>query len=109
MRRRVPSLVFLLYVAIDLTNPFVPGAFGFTPEKGLEWVEAMSSHARPRLSAGKSEAIAPAPTPRVARTEGDCPRSREPVRAPGVTAWLAGIRTGDPRARDLPPSDADDH
>ena len=40
MGSRLPSWILLLYLAIDLANPFVPGAFRFTPEEGLVWVEA---------------------------------------------------------------------
>ena len=32
MTSRLPSWILLLYVAIDLANPFIPGAFRFTPE-----------------------------------------------------------------------------
>ena len=32
MRCRLPGWVLLIYLAIDLTNPYVPGAFEFTPD-----------------------------------------------------------------------------
>src|SRR4030095_14111159 len=38
---RLPSWILLVYLAIDLANPFVPGAVRFTPEEGLVWVEGM--------------------------------------------------------------------
>jgi hypothetical protein len=108
MKSRLPRWMLLLYVAIDLSNPFVPGAFGFTPESGLTWVEAMS-HARPKLSVGTSETSAPSTATRLLLAEGERPRWPEPVRAADLTAWLVGVRTGDPPARDLPPPSSDDH
>jgi hypothetical protein len=107
MRSRLPSWILLLYLAIDLANPFVPGAFAFTSEDGLVWVEAMSP-ARPRLTVGTAEAIEPAPA-LLLPADSDCRRSGEPTRVPDLAAWLAGVRTGDHPARDLPPPDSDDH
>jgi hypothetical protein len=100
--------MLLVYLAIDLANPFVPGAFCFTPEKGLAWVEAMS-HPRPKLGTVSPEAMAPALPSHVTPTEGARERPSEPVRTPDLTAWLAGIRTRDPSTRDLLPPDSEDH
>jgi hypothetical protein len=106
MRSRLPSWVLLLYLAIDLANPFVPGAFRFTPEEGLVWVEGMS-HARKEIGAGTSEARGPAPRQPASTRELRGPT--EPVRAWSLTDWLVRVRTGDPPPRDFPPPDSDDH
>jgi hypothetical protein len=36
MRGRLTILSFVLYVALDLSNPFHPGAFNFNPEECVE-------------------------------------------------------------------------
>jgi hypothetical protein len=108
MRSRLPSWILLLYLAIDLANPFIPGAFRFTPEDGAVWVEGAplsredlravgpvgvrSSPASPRLSAGGELRGAPGPD-----------------RRGSLAAWLADVRSAEPPARDFPPPDADDH
>ena len=51
MRDRVTMFMFVLYVALDLSNPFHPGAFNFNPE---ECVEA-AQHQR-QASSDRSEA-----------------------------------------------------
>jgi hypothetical protein len=110
MRCRLPGWVLLIYLAIDLTNPYVPGAFEFTPDGGLAWVEAMA-HARPRLSIGATEASTPAlaPAPRLLLAEDVSSRSAEPGGRRDLMAWLVSVRTADPPARDLPPPSSDDH
>jgi hypothetical protein len=108
MRSRLPSWILLLYVAIDLANPFVPGAFGFTPEKGLVWVEGMI-RVHPRPNFGTTESTGPTPAPRRPAADSERQPSTEPAAAPDLTAWLAGVRTGDPPARDLASPESDDH
>ena len=54
MRSRLPSWILLLYLAIDLANPFIPGAFRFTPEEGAVWVEG-APHSREELRAAPVE------------------------------------------------------
>jgi hypothetical protein len=106
---RLPSWILLVYLAIDLANPFVPGAVRFTPEEGLVWVEGMP---RPGTQRNADER-----GPMARRSPRDAVASDLPVRAPirGVTAaprltdWLAAVRAGDPPARDLPPPATDDH
>ena len=108
MRNRLPSWILLLYVAIDLANPFVPGAFRFTQEEGLVWVEA-APHSREAVDPSASRGGERAPVP-PRPGSGDEPRgSVETVRARPLAAWLVAIRTGDPPARDLPPPDTDEH
>ena len=36
MRGRLWTLVFIAYVALDLSSPFVPGAFAFNPDECIE-------------------------------------------------------------------------
>jgi hypothetical protein len=108
MGSRLLSWVLLIYLAIDLANPFVPGADQFTPDEGFVWVEA-AYLAREGAETGPSEARGLAPSPRRQLAAGSIFPPREPARAWDLTAWLVRIRTGDPPADDFPPSDSDDH
>ena len=109
MWSRLPSWILLVYLAIDLANPFVPGAFRFTPEEGVMWVEA-ASHVREVVEADvvAGKRAGPAPIPRPVPDGGEL-RAGGPIRAWHLTAWLAGVRTSDAPARDWPPPDSDDH
>jgi hypothetical protein len=105
MRSRLPGWVLLIYLAIDLANPFVPGAFQFTPDKGLIWAEGtLPSPEEP--GAGTSEVRGSAPPP-ARMVDGSVSGRPGPVRQ--LTAWLVNVRAGDPPARDFPPSKSDDH
>jgi hypothetical protein len=108
MSGRLATWVLLLYLAIDLANPFVPGAFRFTEAEGCVWVDG-TTHACYRPSPRPNEAREPGGPPRLHQSEGECPRAPGPAQHQDVLAWLAGIRTGDPPARDLPPPTSDDH
>lgn len=107
MRIWLPGWALLLYLAIDLANPFVPGAFRFTPEEGAVWIEGMA-HGREgaRSGVGASEQVR---APHVPSSSGELQAPTETVRAWRLTTWLARVRTGDPPARDLPPPSSDDH
>jgi hypothetical protein len=93
---------------MDLANPFVPGAFRFTPEQGLVWVEGVpqARQARPDDRQG-------AVTATFARRDSTGGNGPVVVPPPTVqwdgTSWLALVRTGDPPARDLSPDEGDDH
>lgn len=108
MRSRLPSWVLLLYLAIDLANPFVPGAFRFTPDEGIVWVEGVS-HSRERANAGIPEARGSAPLPQGPASDDDPRVPGAPAPARHLTAWLVRVRTSDSPARDFPPPDSDDH
>jgi hypothetical protein len=106
MRSRLPGWVLLIYLAIDLANPFVPGAFRFTPDEGLVWAEGtLRSPEEP--GAGTSEVRGSAPP--LSRIVAEGGVSGRPGPAPQLTAWLASVRAGDPPARDFPPPESDDH
>lgn len=107
MRSRLPSWVLLIYLAIDLANPFVPGAFRFTPEEGAVWVEGTTP-----VRGGPSEAPTGAATSISAAPAADSGRRAlraRSARAERLIAWLVRVRTGDPSAHDVLPSDSDDH
>jgi hypothetical protein len=108
VRTRLPSWILLAYVAIDFANPFVPGAFRFTAENGLVWMEGM-----PQLREGTRVSLLDAKGP--ARPVSGVAPGRsllvpgQPTRVEHFYSWPVGIRTGDPPARDSPPCDTDDH
>jgi hypothetical protein len=109
MSGRFPGWVLLLYLAIDLANPFVPGAFRFTVEEGCVWVEG-TTHARYRASSSPDEAREPEGRPWLRQSGQERSRAAgPPARCREVLVWLAGVRTGDPPARDLPPPTSEDH
>lgn len=51
MRRRVPALVLLLYVALDFANPLMPGAVSFDAETSVEAVRPSPTLPTRRLAA----------------------------------------------------------
>lgn len=95
MRILLPAWALLLYLAIDLDNPFVPGAFRFTPEEGFVWVEGMSL-GREGTRSGVGAASVRTRAPHVPASSGEFQTPTEPVRAWRLMTWLARVRTGDP-------------
>lgn len=93
---------FLVYVTIDLSNPFVPGAFNFNPDECVEGTHRTSSS--PQCAAAS---LLPARAP-VARLDVPLP---SPVRPPAggrhaVLEWLVDAREDTRAAGDsLPPSE----
>ncbi len=105
MIRRRLLLAFLLYLTLDLTNPFVAGAFNFNPD---ECVDAL--HHRASSSAERTDASAlPARGP-VVRLALPSPSPARPL-AGGrhtILEWLVDSRE-DTRASGDPPPSAEDH
>jgi hypothetical protein len=95
---------FLLYVAIDLSNPFVPGAFNFNPDECVEGLHRTSSSFQ-RTDALASQARVP-----VVRLELPPPSPSRPLVGGRhvVLAWLADSRE-DMRASGDPPPPTEDH
>jgi hypothetical protein len=107
MRSRLPSWALLLYLAIDLANPFVPGAFRFAAEEGVVWVEGLAQP-REEVGARDSESVS-GPSPRPPACDGQLRAAPTRGRAGRLADWLARIRAGDPTVRDRARPDADDH
>lgn len=108
MAGRLPSWILLLYMAIDLANPFIPGAFSFTPEGGLAWVEGVSQ-ARDdvRSDDGQGAVMAAFGRNDAAEANGPTVTAQPALHARGM-AWPARVRTVAPPAREGPAED-DDH
>ena len=104
MNRRRKMLAFVIYITLDLSSPFVPGAFNFNPDECVDGLHRASS---PNQRADAS--ALPARTP-VVRLELP-PLS--PVRPPAggrhlVLEWLVDGRDNTRASGDAPPP-AEDH
>jgi hypothetical protein len=104
MTRRL-LLGFLLYLTLDLTNPFIAGAFTFDPDGCVDGLHHRASSATERADAS----VVPARRP-VARL---APPSPSPVRplAGGrhtILEWLVASRE-DAHAVGDSPAPSDDH
>ena len=78
MHCRIGFFAFLIYVALDLSNPFVAGAFNFNPDECVEatqreqradavtdWATRIAQHVhQQQAEARRIVARAPAPAPR---------------------------------------------
>ena len=105
MTGRRMTLCFLLYVTLDLSSPFVPGAFTFDPDDCVDGVHGASSQLLRRADASALPARKPA-----ARPELSPPSPVRPLaggRHP-VVAWLVDTRE-DPRSATDPPPPGEDH
>src|SRR5438552_18429115 len=105
MTRRRLMLAFLFYVTLDLTNPFMPGAFNFTPDDCVDGLHRLSSSSAQRTDAPALPARVP-----MVRLEVPLP---SPVRPPAggrhsVLEWLVDSRE-DARGSGDPPPPTEDH
>ena len=103
MKRRHMTMAILLYVTLDLSSPFVPGAFNFDPDECVEGIQRASSPQELALS------TIPARLP-VTRLVVSAPSLVRPV-AGGchtVLEWLVDSRE-DTRASGDPPPPSEDH
>jgi hypothetical protein len=105
MTGRRLTLCVLLYVTLDLSSPFVPGAFTFDLDDCVEGVHSGASTYARRAAAAALPARKPVARPELS------PRSPGPPRPEGrhpVIAWLTDTRE-DRRAATAPPPPAEDH
>ena len=103
MRRRLPAVAFILYVALDLSNPLMPGAFNFNPDTSVDAAQASVTH-RTRTTPARSA------VPEHDRPSTGAGRSsvgRPPVHRV-VSDWLPAARSTPPAAAPAPPA-TDDH
>ena len=100
MHGRLSFLAFVVYVALDLSNPFIAGAFNFNPDECVEGLHrTASSHQRADAPALPSRAP-------VVRMVTPSPSLARPLAGGRYTVleWLVGTRaSGDP------PPPAEDH
>jgi hypothetical protein len=104
MNRRRMMLAFLIYVTLDLSSPFVPGAFNFNPDECVEGIHRVSSpHERADVTALPTRLA-------VARLVLPSPSPVRPL-AGGrhtVLEWLVDSRE-DARVSGDPPPPSEDH
>ena len=104
MTRRRMMLAFLMYITLDLSSPFVPGAFNFDPDECVEGIHRASSPEE------RADASAP-PTRTLMVALVPSPRSAARPVARGrhaVLEWLVDSRE-DARASGDSPPPSEDH
>lgn len=87
MRARLLVVLVLVHVSLDLSSPWVPGAFSFDPEESVE-----AAVARPRMAPSGMLHVA---TPPAASTQ--TPRMPRVARRPGAVTrplveWVVDVR-----------------
>jgi hypothetical protein len=104
MRGRLATLAFILYVALDLSNPFHPGAFNFDPEECIEAAPREQEQASVdcALDGPRLRAEADSARPVVPRAPASAPRTA--WRLPAPLAHAAS-----PPSSGSPPSPVEDH
>lgn len=91
MKGRRLTLLFLLYVSLDLSNPLIPGAFNFNPDESVDAVLRYREGAAPPLAVHWT----PTPPPRLDADTGARPGAAAD-RLVGllrhVDEWLVDVR-----------------
>jgi hypothetical protein len=95
-------LLLIVYVALDLSNPFMPGAFRFNPD---ESVEVCLSEAQ-RVTSQPGAASAAGPPRGGVRDRARLARTVTPD-VFAVSQWLADLRQPHAPERDSPPPGED--
>jgi hypothetical protein len=101
MSPRTWKLLFLVYVALDLSSPFVPGAFNFDPDDCVDGLHRLVDGRAPCRGADvRTPAVAPIqvkPAPvgdRAVRDLRLAPRQ-------AISDWLIDLRRSHPPSRDV--------
>jgi len=102
MRARRLILLLSLYVTLDLTNPFMPGAFNFDADNSIDAV-------RLHLETFRSRLVVVVTPPSIAEAELKCPVVARPsAEAPAVRDWSVSLRQRQSSSSEPPPS-LEDH
>jgi hypothetical protein len=99
------TLALLVYLTLDLCNPFIGGAFRFSADESTEVTQLQRDG---KMRAATSTAAVPVtavPNSRTLRSQ--C--ARPVVRVGIVNLWLAGLRHNIVPKQDSPPPSEDDH
>ena len=106
MRGQSLTLLVLLYVSLDLSSPFVPGAFNFNPDESVEVGFSRRDRTTRRVVSGARDSTVTPPLETGPRPAGAVAPSPGWSRA--VNEWLVDVRRAHapvPEARAL----SDDH
>jgi hypothetical protein len=97
------TLALLVYLTLDLSNPFIGGAFRFSADESTEITQR---DVKMMVAASTAAApVAPVPDRQQLRPQW----TRAIVRGGIVNLWLAGLRHDIVSKRDLAPPSEDDH
>ena len=91
VKARPLTLLVLCYVSLDLSSPFVPGAFNFNADESIDGVQRHRETPARRLPTAPTPPVPPAPDlGSVRHTSGAVARTG---RVPGtVYEWLVDVR-----------------
>jgi hypothetical protein len=96
------TLLLVLYVGLDLANPFMPGAFNFDPDESFEGVHVQIHVIRPQFAVVSS---APSARPALDRRS-TTPTSGRPDKI--LREWRVDLRQSHD-APSAPPPPGEDH
>jgi hypothetical protein len=104
MNRRC-TLALLVYLTLDLCNPFIGGAFRFSADESTEVTQLQRDGKMMAAASTAAVPVAPVPDRRTLRPQG----TRATVHVGVVNLWLAGPRHDIGSKRDSAPPSEDDH
>lgn len=91
MKARRLTFLVLCYVSLDLSSPFVPGAFNFNADESIEAVQRHREHAAMRVATAPIPPVPPVPVVHpVKRASGPLTRAERASRP--VSEWLVDVR-----------------
>ena|SRR5438046_1893978 len=99
------TLALLVYLTLDLCNPFMPGAFRFSIDESTEVTQLKRDGKIMAAASTAAVPVAPIPDRQTLRPQW----ARSIVRVGVVNFWLAGIRQDIVSKQDSPAPSEDDH
>jgi hypothetical protein len=102
---RTCMLALLVYLTLDLCNPFVGGAFRFNADESTEVTQLKRDGTRMPAASTAAVPVVPVPDRQPVR-----PQWARPIVRVGIAnLWLAGLRHDIDSKQDSPPPSEDDH
>ena len=99
------TLALLVYLTLDLSNPFVGGAFRFSADESTEVTQLKQGGKMMAAASRAAVPVAPVPDRQTLRPQW----ARGIVRVGIFNLWLAGLRHDIVSKQDSPPPSEDDH
>ncbi len=102
---RTCTLALLVYLTLDLCNPFMPGAFRFSADESTEVTQLKRDGEMMSAASTPAVPVAPVPDRQTLRPQW----VRATVGVGIVNLWLAGLRHDIVSTQDSAPPSEDDH